>query len=184
MNNTPKIKFVKVGRGRLALYHRPRDADFPILRSMGCTHVITLLREDEGAGRFKANAQKNGLEWIWVPIPNGKHPEGEVHERLLQAMPVLSQLLDEGRSLLIHCSAGIHRTGAVAYALLRWRGLDRTSAIKIITAARVETAEGMLEKRMRWGDTHARPAQRQDISWLHFVKEFVHRWQTKIFRSR
>jgi protein-tyrosine phosphatase len=96
------------------------------------------------------------MEWIWLPVPNGKYPEAEVHERLLQAIPELSKLLDDGKSILIHCSAGVHRTGMVAYGLLRWRGLDQDAAIKIICQTRPGTAEGMMEKRMRWGDELAR----------------------------
>jgi protein-tyrosine phosphatase len=178
-----KFNFVKVGRGRLTLYHRPRSLDFPDLRKAGCTHLVTLLREDEGAGKFRELSEKNGITWIGVPVPNGKYPEGEVHERLIAAMPELSRLLDEGKSLLIHCSAGIHRTGTVAYGLLRWRGIDSTRAMQIIAKARRETAEGMMEKRMRWGDENARPASK-DTTWLHSVKEFASQLTTGLFKPR
>jgi protein-tyrosine phosphatase len=125
-----------------------------------------------------------GLNWIWLPVPNGNYPEGEVHKRLIQAMPQLSQLLDEGGSLLIHCSAGIHRTGTVAYGLLRWRGVERDEAMRIIGEIRILTAEGMMEKRMRWGDENARQVVQQDKTWAHSVKEFLNQLTTKIFKSR
>src|SRR5215216_5664962 len=115
------IKFVKVGKGQLALYHRPRDEDFSALHEQGCTHVITLLKESEGAQRYGNLTREAGMEWIWLSIPNGKYPEGEIHERLTQEMPKLSQ-----------------RTGMVAYGLLRWRGLDRNRALKIIRQTRLE----------------------------------------------
>ncbi len=176
------IRFVQVGRGRLALYHRPRRDTFAEVRRLGGTHIVTLLKDTENASRYGNQARNAGLEWIWLPVPNGKYPEGEVHERLVQAMPKLSRLLDDGQSLLIHCSAGIHRTGMVAYGLLRWRGIPSEQAMQIIAEARKETAEGMLSKRMKWGDDNARPAAPQDQKWSHFVKEFVHRWKTWIFR--
>lgn len=184
MSSPLKVKFVRVGKGRLALYHRPRNEDFPALREMGCTHIITLLKESEGAQRYGDMAKEAGMEWVWIPVPNGKYPEGDVHERLIQAMPVLSELLDDGRSILIHCSAGIHRTGTVAYGLLRWRGLDRKQAMNTINRIRTETAEGMMEKRMRWGDENAGPARQQDITWLRSVKEFVNQLRMKLSRSR
>lgn len=174
--------FVKVGNGRLALYHRPRHTDFPVLRGLGCTHVVTLLKESERAAGFGTMAKNAGLEWIWLPVPNGNYPAGEVHERLLQAMPVLSRILDEGGSILIHCSAGIHRTGTVAYGLLRWRGVEREEAMQIIRSTRLETADGMMEKRRRWGDENAQRSNRQDGSWAHFAKEFVKRLQTRLFK--
>jgi protein-tyrosine phosphatase len=178
------IKFVKVGKGQLALYHRPRDEDFSALHEQGCTHVITLLKESEGAQRYGNLTREAGMEWIWLSIPNGKYPEGEIHERLTQEMPKLSQLLDSGKSILIHCSAGIHRTGMVAYGLLRWRGLDRNRALKIIRQTRLETAKGMMEKRMRWGDENARSPHRQDTTCLRFVKEFANQLKMKLSRLR
>jgi len=184
MKELSTINFIKVGNGRLALYHRPRGTDFSLLKEIGCTHVITLLKESEGAQCYGNMTTNAGIEWIWLPVPNGKYPEGEVHDRLIQAMPILSQLLDDRKSLLIHCSAGIHRTGTVAYGLLRWRGLDSAHAMKIIGRTRKETAEGMLEKRMRWGDENAQPVISQDHSWTHSVKEFVNRWLTSRFNSR
>jgi len=180
---TSKYNFVKVGNGRIALYHRPREVDFPRLREMGCTHIVTLLKEKEHAEHYGDMAKKAGINWIWLPVPNGNYPEGEVHKSLIQAMPQLSQLLDEGCSLLIHCSAGIHRTGTVAYGLLRWRGIEGNEAMRIIGRIRKETTEGMLEKRRRWGDENARPIVQQDKSWIHSVKEFVNQLRTKLFRS-
>jgi protein-tyrosine phosphatase len=179
-----KIKFVRVGKGRLALYHRPRNEDFPSLREIGCTHIITLLKESEGAERYGNMTRNAGMEWVWISVPNGKYPEGDVHERLIRAMPVLSQLLDDGKSILIHCSAGIHRTGTVAYGLLRWRGLNQKQAMRTIGLTRRETADGMMEKRMRWGDENAQPARQQDTTWLTSVKEFVDRLKMKLSRSR
>lgn len=175
--------FVKVGNGRLALYHRPRGSDFSALRAMGCTHIVTLLKDSERAESYGTMARSAGLEWIWLPVPNGNYPQGQVHERLIEAMPQLSGLLDEGGSLLIHCSAGIHRTGTVAYALLRWRGVERDEAMRIIGVIRKETAEGMMEKRRRWGDENARNVQ-EERTWVHSVKEFLNRSITKLFKPR
>lgn len=124
------------------------------------------------------------MEWIWLPVPNGKYPDANVRHLLLEAMPKLSVLLDHGNSLLIHCSAGIHRTGMVAYGLLRWRGLDPSQAMKLIDNIRRETAEGMMEKRMRWGDEIARSADSQDTLWYSSAGKFVNRLIIKLFRPR
>lgn len=183
MKESSNINFKNVGKGRLGLFHRPKNADFPALHEMGCTHVITLLKQSEGAERYGNMTTEAGMVWVWLPVPNGKHPEGEVHQLLFDALPRLSQLLDDGNSILIHCSAGIHRTGMVAYALLRWRGMNREQAMKLIGEVRIETAEGMLEKRMRWGDEIARPATtQQDGKWLPFAREFVDQLKIKLSR--
>jgi len=184
VKETSTYNFVKVGNGRLALYQRPRGMDFSRLREVGCTHVVTLLKESEHAEKYGNMTNNAGLQWIWLPVPNGNYPEGEIHQRLIQAMPQLSQLLDDGGSLLIHCSAGIHRTGTVAYGLLRWRGVEREKAMQLIGVIRKETAEGMMEKRRRWGDENARQTIQQDKKWAHSVKEFANQLITKLFKLR
>lgn len=175
MKEPTRYNFVKVGNGRLALNHRPGSRDFAILRQLGCTHVVTLLKESESAKIVEVNTHSAGLEWIWLPVPNGNYPEGEVHQRLLDAMPKLSRLLDEGKSLFVHCSAGIHRTGTVAYGLLRWRGMEPEEAMQVIHSIRPITAEGMLEKRMRWGDENVRQVVPSRSSWVDFLKRFFKR---------
>lgn len=172
MKEPSRYNFVRVGNGWLALNHRPAGRDFPVLKGLGCTHIVTLLKESEFAERIGEQTRKAGMEWIWLPVPNGNHPQGETHDRLFSAMPRLSGLIDEGNSLLIHCSAGIHRTGTVAYGLLRWRGMDRKEAVEVIGKIRKETAEGMLEKRMRWGDENARVGKQRKSLFEAFLNMF------------
>lgn len=184
MRSPSRIHFIRVGNGRIALHHRPRRVDLPNLPKIGCTHLVTLLKESEGAEKIGEMAKDAGLQWVWLPVPNGKYPQGEVHARLIRELPELSQLLDEGNSLLIHCSAGIHRTGTVAYGLLRWRGMDRKKALRAIRRARKETYEGMGEKRLRWGDDIAREAKGKEETWIHSIKKSVSRLTTTIFKTR
>lgn len=176
MRDPSRFNFVSVGNGRLALNHRPGGRDFPLLKELGCTHVVTLLKESEHAERMRILTEQAGMDWFWLPIPNGHYPQGEIHARLLAAMPKLSQLLDEGKSLFIHCSAGVHRTGTVAYGFLRWRGMNSIEAMKVIRSIRKETAEGMLEKRMRWGDENARQVDQKKKSWMNFIRDFISRF--------
>lgn len=145
------FNFVPVGNGQISLSHRP-GRFIPYLREMGCTHVVTLLKNSEHAHKFGHAVKQAGLEWILLPVPNGKYPVGEIHTILLDAMPRLVNLLDEGAWMLSHCSAGIHRTGMVTYALLRWRGFDSHAALDLIAQMRLATYEGVGEKRLRWGD--------------------------------
>ena len=182
--NSPDVHFVRVGKGRLALYHRPRNADLPLLRKMGCTHIVTLLKESEGAQKIGSAAQNAGLVWIWLPVPNGDFPTGEVHQRLVDALPQLSNLLDEGASLLIHCSAGIHRTGTVAYGLLRWRGESREKALDLISQMRDDTHNEMGEKRLRWGDSITSRATRQKQSWIKILQDCVSGYWNKVFKTK
>src|SRR4051794_32044689 len=72
--------WVPVGRGRLALWHRPRLVSIPRLAAAGCTGVLTLLSEREGAQQIGDPVRRAGMVWFWVPVPNGHPPTGELRE--------------------------------------------------------------------------------------------------------
>jgi predicted protein tyrosine phosphatase len=149
---TLDLTWVPVGAGRLALWHRPGRKHLTAIRDAGCSHLVTLLSEREGAREIGEAATNAGFTWIWLPLPNSDEPVGAARAILEHGLSELSRLLDEGRALLIHCSAGIHRTGMTAYALLRHRGLDREQALSIIGQSRAHTRDGVQERHLRWGD--------------------------------
>jgi protein tyrosine/serine phosphatase len=85
-------------------------------------------------------------------MPSSDEPQGAARAALEGSLAELSGLLDAGQALLIHCSAGIHRTGMIAYALLRSRGLDRDQALAIIGQTRTHTRDGIRKRHLQWGD--------------------------------
>ena len=63
----------------------------------------------------------------------------------------IAKTLETGAGVYIHCSAGIHRTGMVAFALLRFLGLSADEAASGLAHLRKVTAEGVGEDRLAWG---------------------------------
>ena len=120
---------------------------------MGCNRVVTLLSAREGGDAIGPAVRQQGIAWTWLPLANASTPTGEAEAALIAALPVLSAALDRGEAILIHCSAGIHRTGMVAYALLRWRGLDDAAAHATLARLRPETSQGMHAHHFAWGHT-------------------------------
>lgn len=51
--------------------------------------------------------------------------------------------LKKGASVLLHCSAGIHRTGSVGYAILRLSGYGAPAALSALGSMRTVTGEGV-----------------------------------------
>lgn len=149
------LNWVAVGSGRIVLTHRPKLRDIPRLPQWGCDRVVTLLSHREGAPKIGQAVQAAGLAWTWLPLANGKPPIGEDDACLRAALPELAGVLDKGSSLLIHCSAGIHRTGMVAYALLRWRGATEVEALDLVGRMRSVTREGLQDHHLAWGNTVA-----------------------------
>lgn len=153
---TPVLRWVGVGAGRLALTHRPKLRGMPHLRAEGCVRLVTLLSASEGAGRLGSLAQKAGLEWTWLPLNNGQPPTvEEVRRAVAESLITLAARLDAGESIALHCSAGIHRTGMIAYALLRLVGYLPAQALDAIERMRPVTRAGLRSDHLQFGDAIA-----------------------------
>ncbi|HMG13025.1 MAG TPA: tyrosine-protein phosphatase [Gemmatimonadaceae bacterium] len=138
--------------GAIALSHRPRRKDVARLPGFGVTHVVTLLAEREGAKDIGMAVRHAGLTWIWCPLVNGQPPDAQATATIRPVLAELAKLVAEGSAILIHCSAGIHRTGMFGYALLRQLGLEPAAARAKLSELRAVTGEGVGEDRLAWGD--------------------------------
>lgn len=148
-------KFLPVGGGSLALTHRPKRKDLPRLQALGVTHVVTLLADREGAQEIGEAVRHAGLTWIWCPLDNGQPPDAQ---RTAELRPVIAEVaarIAGGAAILVHCSAGIHRTGMFGYAVLRQLGLEPAAARASLTELRAVTGEGVGPARLAWGDALA-----------------------------
>ncbi|RYZ14642.1 MAG: hypothetical protein EOO70_07495 [Myxococcaceae bacterium] len=151
------VHLVSIGGGAISLTHRPKLKDFSTLHAEGVTHVVTLLAETEGARQLGEAATRAGLGWIWVPFHGGAVPAPERTQDLRQVLRQLSAIVEGGGKLVIHRSAGIHRTGMFGYALLRQLGLSAEAARARLAELRQVTAEGVGPDRLAWGDALVEP---------------------------
>jgi predicted protein tyrosine phosphatase len=152
------VTFVNVGGGggALALTHRPGLRDFAALREKhGATHLVTLLAANEQAEQVGAAAQAAGLTWLWIPMLGAKVPSAQRTVELRGELDKVRDLITGGARVVVHCSAGIHRTGMFGYALLRRLGLSAEDARQKLAALREVTAEGVGKDRLAWGDSLA-----------------------------
>jgi predicted protein tyrosine phosphatase len=157
---TAGLRLVSVGAGAAALTHRPKLKALPAMRAAGVTHLVTLLSEGEGAPAVGAAARAAGLEWIWLGLPNAQQPEPPLRDKIAVGLVALSTLIADGAHVAVHCSAGIHRTGMVGYALLRTCGLAPEAAAETLATLRPATAEGVGDQRLAWGEKLAAAARR------------------------
>ncbi len=144
--------WVPVLQGRLAIGHRPQIRTICNMRLLGATHVMTLLSESEGAKSIGEQVRRAELSWIWLPLRSADPPSPERHEEILQVLNEIQTALSSGANIYIHCSAGIHRTGMIAWAILRHIGMDADNALSALTELRQETAQGVGDDRKHWGD--------------------------------
>jgi len=145
-----------VGAGQLTLTHRPRLRGAPQLRAEGCARLVTLLAAREGAERIGNLAQEAGLAWTWLPLNNVRPPTGAAAwSQIADGLGLLAARLDAGESIALHCSAGIHRTGMLAYALLRVVGYPPARALDAIERMRPVTRAGLRSDHIQFGDAIA-----------------------------
>jgi protein-tyrosine phosphatase len=142
-------------RGRLAIISRPRGGDWlqdevNAWRQAGIDVVISLLEPDEAAQLDLADepraAEANGIQFISFPIPDRCLPASLPASISLMADG--SQLLDEAKTVGVHCRQSVGRSGLLAAGILTAAGVRPDEAIKMVSAARgiavPETVEQLL----------------------------------------
>jgi protein-tyrosine phosphatase len=153
------VRLVAVGAGAVALTHRPKLKALPALRAAGVTHLVTLLSGKEGARDIGAAAQAAGLEWVWLELANGQRPDPPAADAAAATLARLAGLVGGGARVAVHCSAGIHRTGMIGYALLRTCGLEPAAAAATLAELRAVTAAGVGGERLEWAEELAAAAR-------------------------
>lgn len=148
--------WLPIAGGFLALGHRPRKTGFKKLKDEGATAVLTLLSEQEQARDLGALAVVHGLKWIWLPLPNGAPPPVDRDDEIRSAFRDVRVALEAGGRVLVHCSAGIHRTGMMAFGLLRFLDIEANEAKRALTLLRQVTASGVGDERVAWGEAFAK----------------------------
>ncbi len=149
---TFSFTWVAVSGGRLSTWHRPKLRAIRYLPAAGCDRLVTLLSEREGAREIGAAVEEAGMAWTWLPLASGNPPEGRQDARIRSGVETLAEYLAAGESILLHCSAGIHRTGMIALALLRLCGLEEDAALELLERARPHTRHGLRSKHLEWGN--------------------------------
>ncbi len=135
-----------IGSGSLSVMAKPVSGDwieeeFTSISKHGIDRIISLLEEEEalsvGLGEEAVLTQKNGMEFISYPIQDRGVPEsaqqfGEFTKRQYHETA-------GGLNTVVHCRAGIGRTGIVAAGILLHCGFEPDDAF-----AHISKKEGCL----------------------------------------
>lgn len=146
------MAWIQIGKGRLDVRGRPGRKYWEGATQSGVTHVVTLLSEHEGAQEVGTQAKNAGMNWTWIPLEGADPANIKDADSLRAQLTDLTSGLQNGDSVVVHCAAGIHRTGMIAYALLRLSGESPDSARQRLMDMRSETANGVTEARLSWVD--------------------------------
>lgn len=115
-------------------------ADLALLREWGTTALVTLLQPSEmamlGVESLADEPRAMGMAWWHLPITDGAAPWRDFESVWQRAGPDLHSRLDSAERIVVHCRAGLGRSGTVAARLLVERGMDPRSAISAVRRAR------------------------------------------------
>ena len=134
------------GRGRLAISARPRADDWLETevgewKASGLNLVVSLLERDEvselGLQREAELCRANGIEFLSFPIPDRGVPKNG--PGVLQIASSVASGIADGRSIAIHCRAGIGRSSMIAACALICLGIEAGDAL-----ARIKNARGLM----------------------------------------
>jgi len=137
-----------VGSGRLVLSGAPGKKAVEAW-AKGCHCVVTLLRSNELQDRGLDLAITLGplsVEWLHLPISGANLEDPEDKPSALTAAQAVVERLQEGKTVAVHCSAGLHRTGLVGYLALRLLGRSMPTAFELLGQIRWETRAEIVER--------------------------------------
>jgi protein-tyrosine phosphatase len=154
--------------GRLAIMARPRaddwlEVDIVEWKMAGVDLVISLLEREEvsdlGLQREAELCRASGIEFVSFPIPDRGVPD--LRPTLEVARSIAGDIAG-GRSVAVHCRAGIGRSSMIAACAMICSGIEAAEALTLIKAARgviVPDTEEQREWIISFGRASASPSQ-------------------------
>lgn len=150
---------------KIACWPLPRRVDLKRFREdLGLTHILTLLNPKEiNQTNICTLIESAGIQSIHVPIEGADLPvftsSQTTVDLLVERLPSIRDLLlnsteEKPVRMIVHCSAGLHRTGTITYLLLRLCQFNTEQALLIINRTRAITARQVGQKRINAAEYH------------------------------
>lgn len=126
-------------------------ADLAAIRAWGATDLLTLQEPAELPPGMAAAVAAAGLAWHRMPIPDMQPPGPAALAAWAEIAPRLRAVWAAEGRVVVHCAAGLGRSGTFAACLLLQAGMQPEAAIAAVRAAR----PGAIETPRQEGFIHA-----------------------------
>ena len=107
-------------------------------RRAGLSRIVCLTPREEITSLsvpYHQALRQGSLPCAWMHLPMRNFALSEDAQAFRDGVEDLARALREGESILLHCAAGIGRTGTAAACVLKRLGLDRAQALQRVRDA-------------------------------------------------
>jgi protein-tyrosine phosphatase len=139
---------VRIGGGKNQKVAKNLKADLQELSDWGASGVVTLVEEHElsiaGIADLPDKITSSGMWWRHMPMMDMYIPEEDFEQEWVREGARIRNLLQNGERIIIHCYAGLGRTGLLAAKLLVEFGMQPEEAIVKVRESnkrRIQTKE-------------------------------------------
>ncbi len=121
-------------------WKRDLDEDLEVVIAWGAQALVSLIECHEvvllDVPEFPDKVRALGIPWFHLPIVDLQMPDDSFEEEWESAGKELRRILTDGGKIVIHCRAGLGRTGTMAARLLIEFGTDPREAIAMVRRVR------------------------------------------------